>query len=226
MKCYIIGGSKGGVGKSFVSIGLIDFLTQSKGKDVQLIETDTSNADVAKVFSNDTSVEITPLKLDSSDGWIELVNILEKSGKDTIINTAARSIEGIEKYSSTLTNVLAELTLDICSFWVINRQRDSLELLKMYSQCFPGTLHVVRNSYFGGPEKFDLYAASSLKKELASRGETIDFPDMADRVADEIYSKRLSVVKALEEMPLGNRAELMRWRNVMWTMFDGVLADD
>lgn len=226
MNCYIVGGSKGGVGKSFVSIGLTDFLTQSKGKEILLIETDTSNADVAKVYQDDPGVEVTPLKLDGSDGWIELVNMLEKSDKDTIINTAARSIDGIEKYSNILTNVLPDLSLNSCSFWVINRQRDSLELLKMYSQNFPGTLHVVRNNYFGGPEKFDLYAVSSLKKELANRGETIDFPDMADRVADEIYSKRLSVVKALEEMPLGNRAELMRWRNVMWTMFDGVLADD
>lgn len=227
MKCYIIGGSKGGVGKSFVSIGLLDFLTQSKGKNLQLIESDTSNPDVAKAYKNDPAVEITALNLDSVDGWIELVNQLEKSTNDTVINTAARSIDSIEKYSSTLTNVLSELTLDICSFWVINRQRDSIELLKMYNKNVPGILHVVRNNYFGGEEKFGLYNTSSIKHEITSRGgETLDFPDLADRVADEIYSKRLSVNSAREEMPLGNKAELIRWRNIMWEMFDSVLADD
>jgi len=226
MKCYIVGGSKGGVGKSMMSIGLIDYLTRLQEKEVILIETDTSNADVAKIYKSDTCVDIVPLVLDTADGWIELVNMLEKSKKDVVINTAARSIDSIEKYGSTLTNVLSELTLDLCSFWIINRQRDSLELLKMYSQNIPGTLHVVRNNYFGGSEKFDLYASSSLKKELSCRGETLDFPDLADRVADEIYSKRLSIPKALEEMPLGNRAELMRWRHVMWNMFNGVLLND
>lgn len=233
MKCYIVGGSKGGVGKSFVSIGLVDFLTNSKGKKLHLIETDTSNPDVAKAFKSDDAIEITPLSLDSSDGWIELVNMLdteskkeESNQKDTVINTAARSIDSIAKYSETLTNVLSELTLEICSFWVINRQRDSIELLKMYSKNVPGTLHVVRNNYFGDGKKFDLFNSSKIKEEIASRGESLDFPDLADRVADEIYSKRLSIEKAMKEMPLGNKSELIRWRNLTWKMFEEVLIDD
>ena len=37
-------------------------------------------------------------------------------------------------------------------------------------------------------------------------------PDLADRVSDDLYSKRLSIGKALKELPIGNRAELTRWR--------------
>lgn len=225
MNGYIIGGSKGGVGKSFLSIGLVDFLTEYKEKKICLIETDTSNPDVAKIFHNEENIEIKPISLDKIDGWIELINILEKSQSDVVINTAARSIDGIKNFSPALTSVLDELKLELCSFWVINRQRDSLELLKEYSKMITGTLHVVRNNYFGNLEQFDLYNSSALAKELSARGKTLDFPDLADRVADDIYSKRLSIQKALTEMPLGNKAELKRWRNIMWKMFYKVLEN-
>lgn len=45
------------------------------------------------------------------------------------------------------------------------------------------------------------------------RGKSLTFPELADRVSDDIYSKRLSITNALKELPLGNRAELSRWRN-------------
>ena len=47
-------------------------------------------------------------------------------------------------------------------------------------------------------------------------------PDLADRVTDDLYSKRLSIVTALETMPLGNKAELKRWRSLAWKMFDEI----
>jgi hypothetical protein len=43
---------------------------------------------------------------------------------------------------------------------------------------------------------------------------------MADRVSDDLYSKRLSIRKALADMPIGNRAELKRWL----TQVDGVFS--
>jgi hypothetical protein len=37
------------------------------------------------------------------------------------------------------------------------------------------------------------------------------FPDMADRVSDDLYSNRMSIRKAASGMSIGNRAELRRW---------------
>ncbi|MBQ5158889.1 protein mobD, partial [Citrobacter freundii] len=42
---YLIGGSKGGVGKSLVTMATVDYL-QERGESVLLIESDTSNPDV------------------------------------------------------------------------------------------------------------------------------------------------------------------------------------
>ena len=219
---YFIGGSKGGVGKSILSMLLADFLTQYRKRKIILVESDTSNPDVGKTFTHSDDVEVLSLSLDEADGWIELVNYCEASDKDLVINSAARSGEAIEKFGGTLIGSLDELHRQLVSFWVINRQRDSIELLKKYMDVVPGELHVVRNTFYGEPQKFELFNGSKTKIEAEKRGATIDLPDLADRVTDDLYSKRLSIVTALETMPLGNKAELKRWRSLAWKMFDEI----
>jgi len=113
------------------------------------------------------------------------------------------------------------------TFWVINRQRDSLELLKPFLDALPNaTVHVVRNLYFGEPAKFELYNQSRLRETLErAGGQTLDFPDLADRVSDDLFGRRLAIAKAARDLPLGNRAELTRWRHACARMFARILHD-
>ena len=69
---YLIGGSKGGVGKSLVTMATVDYL-QERGESVLLIESDTSNPDVWKAYKESTETEL--INLDEADGWIQLVNL-------------------------------------------------------------------------------------------------------------------------------------------------------
>ena len=223
---YFVGGSKGGVGKSIFCMLLADYLTKCKGQKIILVESDTSNPDVGKTFIHNDEVEVIPLSLDSADGWVKLVNYADTCKKDIVINSAARSEEAVEKFGGTLTESLDELHRTLISFWIINRQRDSIELLKRYMDVVPGELHVVRNTFFGEAEKFELFNESNTKIEAEKRGATIDCPDLADRVTDDLYSNRLSIAKATEEMPIGNRAELKRWRSRGWKMFDAIGSTD
>jgi hypothetical protein len=109
---------------------------------------------------------------------------------------------------------------------VINRQRDSLELLLKFGATFPNAVtHVVRNGYFGSPEKFTLYQDSQLRRAVEEQGQSLDFPDLADRVADELRSQRLSIRNAAETMHIGERAELLRWRALCGTIFARVTVD-
>jgi hypothetical protein len=97
---------------------------------------------------------------------------------------------------------------------VINRQRDSLELLREFADAVPkAAVHVVRNGYFGEERKFELYNGSKIRDEVESRGGKL--PDLADHVADDIYVRRISLKVAARELPIGNRAELGRWRGDM-----------
>ena len=222
---YLIGGSKGGVGKSLVTMATIDYL-QDKDEKVLLIESDTSNPDVWKSYKDSATTEL--VNLDEADGWIHLINLCD-SNPDSIvvINTAARNNKGVSAYGETLNSTLAELKRKLVTLWVINRQRDSLELLKEYMDAVPNAaVHVVRNGHYGEEKKFELYNGSKLRTAVEERGgQSVTFPDLADRVSDDIYIKRLSIAIALKELPLGNRAELARWRGEVKKILAGVIHE-
>lgn len=220
---YVVGGGKGGVGKSSTSVALIDTL-KHLGKEVLLVETDTSNPDVWKMYNDEVASVL--IDLDDANGWIDLVNTCdEHREKVVVINTAARNNKGVAAYGETLNSTLPELQRKLITLWVINRQRDSLELLKEYMDCLPDSkVHVIRNSYFGDESKFELYNSSNIRKVVEKNdGLSLTFPDLADRVSDDLYSKRLSIDKAMAELPIGNRAELNRWRSDVRKMFGAIL---
>jgi MinD-like ATPase involved in chromosome partitioning or flagellar assembly len=221
---YWVGGSKGGVGKSIVSMAIVDYL-QNLGENVLLIESDTANPDVWKAYHETVLNEL--INLDEADGWINLVNVLDSNPDHVVvINSAARNSGGVSAYGETLNSTLAELKRKLVTLWVINRQRDSLELLREYMDAIPnGIVHVVRNAYFREEKKFELYNNSKIRQEVEGKGgKSVTFPDLADRVSDDLYSKRLSIAAAAKELPIGNRAELLRWRSevkkVLETLID------
>lgn len=225
-RIYIVGGSKGGVGKSMVSLSLVDYLLQ-RDKKVLLVETDNSNPDVHKALQG--VVESQIIDLDEASGWVSLVNVCDqKKGHVVVVNTAARNNRGVSKFGATLNDTLAELGRELMTLWVINRQRDSLELLADYQMAIQSTkLNVLMNGYFGDEAKFELYNSSKIKAAIENdlKGNSRLFPELADRVADDLYSKRLSIEAASKEMPIGNRAELGRWRRLVAALFDDLLSE-
>ena len=208
---YVVGGSKGGVGKSLVAMALTHLLSE-KGQKVFVIDADTSNPDVFKSYGSEVTCEL--VNLDDADGWIRFVNICDEN-KDAVVvvNTAARNNVGVAAYGATLSKSLEELERELVTLWVINRQRDSLELLQDHIEAIPNsTVHVVKNGYFGADQKFELFNNSNLKKDVEGHGgASVLFPDMAGRVSDDLYSNRLTIATASKVMPIGNRAELRRW---------------
>lgn len=209
---YWIGGSKGGVGKSMLTLATLDYL-MGRGERLLLIECDTSNPDTAKAYCEE--LEVVPISLDEADGWIQFVNTCHDNPESTVVvNTAARNNTAVTQYGQTLDTTLEELGRKLVTLWVINRQRDSLELLKEFHDAIPNArIHVVRNAYFGDEKKYELYNTSDLRQTIENNGgKSITLPDLADRVADDIYTRRLSLSAAAKTLPLGNRAELARWR--------------
>jgi hypothetical protein len=132
----------------------------------------------------------------------------------------------VKKYGQTLDGSLQELGSRLVALWVINRQRDSVGLLKQFMSAIPrAEVHVVRNGYFGDEKKFELYNGSKMRESVESRGgKSITLPDLADRVADGIYVNRLSISGAAKSLPIGNRAELGRWRGEVRKVLAGVVS--
>ena len=220
---YYIGGSKGGVGKSIVAFAFIDYLI-GKGIKVLLVETDNSNPDVYKAhnpYAGESLIcEINDL--DSSDGWIKLVDYAEEHPEHwLVINSAARSNTGIAQYGATLRETLGGLERQLAAFWLLNRQRDSVELLRSFLTAFPEIpIWVFRNLFFGSMERFDVYNTSKIKEQVEKRGRTLDLPNLAARVADRIYSERLPLWIAMTKFRLSERYELSRWKNLCSGLFD------
>ncbi|AKS24098.1 MAG: putative mobilization protein (MobD) [Leptospirillum sp. Group II 'C75'] len=213
---YWIGGAKGGVGKSMVSLGLIDFL-RKEGREPVLVETDKKNPDVGRAHKSEIPTE--GLDLSDQDGWVELLDLCGKAENPVVINSAAGADEtqGIDALEQSLEASGKKLVV----LWVINRQRDGVELLREFMKSVQSAeVHVVRNLYFGAAHKFELFNDSKTRKELEERGGRIlDFPEIADRIANELYSKRVSIAKCLDGAETGTRFILARWQNAVHQMF-------
>ena len=122
-----------------------------RGARVLLVETDISVPDVWRAYEHVPGVEGLTLDLDDVDGWIVRGTTLSRHpGWVAVVNTAARNDRGIVSHGSMLTRALAKLGRPLVTLWVINRQRDSLELLDEYLRVMPDALtHVIRNGHFG-----------------------------------------------------------------------------
>lgn len=222
---YLIGGSKGGVGKSIVSMATVDYL-QGRGEKVILVESDTANPDVWKNYKDSTQTEL--INLDKKDGWSLLVDCCDKNPDNVVvINTPARNNEGVVSYGKMLSSTLTEMKRKLVTLWVINRHRDSLELLKEYMEAIPnGYVHVVRNTYFGEESKFELYNNSNLKTSVeAQGGKSLTLSDLGDRVVESIYNDRMTIAAALKDLSMGNRAELRRWHGEVKEMLETVIDE-
>ena len=99
-----------------------------------------------------------------------------------------------------------------------------MELLAGFREMMPcAQVHVLRNGMLGGEHKFELYNQSNQRKQVeAAGGKSVVFPELADRVADYLYTQRAPIGKALECLPLGDRSALHRWRKQCAGMFEEV----
>jgi hypothetical protein len=232
---FYIGGGKGGVGKSMVSLALVQFLIDRYGeaKTIHLIETDESNPDVGRVYRG--KIPVTAALLDErEDGWIHMANIIEGS-RDTlfVINSAARSNMGVRRNGGNLAAVLesGRVPYGFVVFWPMNRQKDSVSLLEDFLKHVTfGPVYPIRNKYFGEAEDFTLYAkylgeSPALKSRVTK---TLDFPALADTIADDFYTGGRTIPETADSLGAFAEQSFLSWRNQAYAMFEGtgVFAED
>jgi hypothetical protein len=230
---FMVGGSKGGVGKSIVCAALVDYLSAIREEKVYLIESDTSNPDVGRTYfkpvGGEQQIPGEAFDLDEAEGWVNLINAAEAyPDHHVVVNSAARNGKGIASYADLLAESLRNLEREVVTFWVINQERDGLELCKKYMETVPfGVLHIVRNGYYGDSEKFELYDTSKLKAVIEGQGKSLYFPKLNATVCNTLRNNNISVPIALEDKErfrLGSRTVLEVWRKTYKQMFDDVVA--
>ncbi|MEI3453453.1 MAG: hypothetical protein V8Q91_08585 [Bilophila wadsworthia] len=66
-----------------------------------------------------------------------------------VINAAARTKTSTASYGDIMKGALREMRRELVVFWIINRHRDSIELLHSFQEVFTDVpIHVCRNLYF------------------------------------------------------------------------------
>ena len=183
-----VGGSKGGTGKSMVCIALVDYLRKTFPKDtVLLCETDTSNPDVGRLYKETKGIETKGIILSEEDsGWMILVDEIDSTkAKYIIINSMAAANRGVRAQGSLLDmNVLeGNIDVDYKAFWVMNRNKDSVTLLRDFmSNMKSAVVYPILNLYFGKEEEFSFYRSSEdLHEDISVRGGCqLTFPNLND----------------------------------------------
>lgn len=218
-KIIVVGGGKGGVGKTSVVLGVVDMLI-TRGEQVVVVESDDSNPDAYKALSKITKCEIC--NLDSESGYMNLCGIVEANADATIVvNTAARATKSLVDFGYMLADAAKELKRELVMLWVINRQRDSVELLKEFLDGATGyaATYAVLNLYFGNTEKFTRFETSKQQARVTGK---IVYPELNDLVADKLIENRFALSNA-ECLSIAERSVLGRYRAAVEAAFKGVI---
>lgn len=229
-RIFFVEGCKGGVGKSLMCSALMDCLLESRSK-VLLIETDTTNPELWSTYQG-TGTPVLALDLDDPQGWIALVNSVEEHpDHHIVVNTAARNLKGTEAHGYTLYSSLEEMNRRLVTYFVINHEVESAQLLKSYWKSLPEEalpyvqLNVVKNEFFS--KSYDLFDNSKIRGEIeAHGGSVLNLPVLARDVAEFLRNQKMPIADAMQpgHMAMGNRAVLRRWRAVVRQEIERSLA--
>ncbi len=220
-KVIVVGGGKGGVGKTTIAMGVADLLI-SKGENVVLVESDKENSDAYFALEKVTKSIICDLA--EVRGWELLGNEIEANPNSCfVVNTASGATKDIKANGHLLTDVADELKRDLIMLWPINRQRDCLELLNKFFETDSAkkytATYAVKNMYFGDSHKFARFDNSNVKKKVTG---TIDMPELYDMLADKIIDNRFAFSNATG-LSIVERSILAKFRTDVEKAFNEML---
>lgn len=206
MPVIICHGDKGGVGKSVQCSVICDWL-RATGIDFALVDGDTRNPDVARMFKS--TAPVAQLNLRTHDGWMDLTDFMsEHTSRVIVISMPAGIGEELNKEGATFVNTIRLLERPMHLFWVINRLPDSVNLLSEAEKTLGGDLagrYVVKNLYFGPAEKFTRWDSSSARTAFETAGGiTLKLPELHERTVDKLYADNDAIMPfSLAIQPVG-----------------------
>jgi hypothetical protein len=228
MATYVFHGDRGGVGKSLLACSFGEYLL-SKGRSPIVVETDTQNGDVGRYFTDVVPVRYMDLRV--SDGWIELLSVLqEEKAEDLIVALPAGIGAALKEHSGDLLAAVADLKRSLTVWWAMNRTPDSVALLQPVAEAFGGKPNVkivaVRNLFFGSAEKFARWNTSKIRKSfLSAGGLELDFPELHERLIDVTFgglpARRFSA-NGETGLRYGETLVLKRWVEHTQSAFEAI----
>lgn len=192
----VVSGDKGGVGKSMTALALIDYLS-SRGDTVVVIEADTSNPDVARMYKG--ALQCYYVDLTNENGWMELMDAVISHPKATFVMSCPAGVGGyfdvhLPSFKRFLEQNKTPMSLSL--WWVMNIQHDSVNLLAeamMHYGTHFDKVRVICNMHYSAnkPDAFFLWHESPLRTQLEnSNGQTLYLEGLNLRVVAKLFDPR------------------------------------
>lgn len=223
---WMVGGNKGGVGKSVMAKALADWLLM---RDHRLVIADgDSTADVAKAYSN--TVDAYPFDLTSNQGWANFTDWLcaFDESADVVVNlpdsVTDKTITSLERYKPSVD----EYGYETKAIFMMNTLPDGMDLLPRLLRAVRN-VYPVKNLYFGEAAKFE-YFDTKYSRHFAEQ--TIYFPRLYPPVMNRIRAANMAYQRAIEHpapdtprIPIFDRLALAQWFDDVTGALDEVLED-
>ncbi len=187
---FISHGGKGGVGKSYMSLAVVESLLLM-GHHVSIVEADPTQPDVATRYLSDPDVSVGALSLnragDAENALSEFGEWMEKSGGDhVVVNLPAGAGETLDALGDQLRYLADGLGYRLVVSYCIEKNRVATEEMVesfasgLMSHVHPAERFIIIPAYKGDPSRFE-WMTHPARDEIAAR--EIVFPALASRSA-------------------------------------------
>jgi hypothetical protein len=227
---HLIGGEKGGVGKSLVSRLLAQYFID-RGLPFKGYDSDKSHGALLRFYADYAQPVIV-------DSYAALDSVIEAAAQEpeqrVLIDLAAQTHLFLTRWidDSGLIDVAADLGISLVYWHVMDSGRDSVDLLRKLLDQFGGRLKlvVVLNEVRG--DQFDILKASGELERAQTLGATvINIAKLADGTVQKIdaYSSSFWAAtqqseKAATGLGILERQRVKVWLNKAYAQFDQVGA--
>jgi hypothetical protein len=175
---FISHGDKGGVGKSTLSMFLVESLLRD-GKQVSLIESDPSSPDLSRRYGDDMGIVNSFLSLnqagDAENAIAKFGNWLETSGGDNVVtNLPAGASETLDQYSDLITDICYGLGYRLVVTYCLEKTGLAADILEksfkkgLMSVAKETERFVIFPEFKGAPEDFEWFSHPAREKYPAS----------------------------------------------------------
>ena len=134
---------RGSTGKSLFSAALMDYHRKTfQGVQMMLMEEGPLSPDVGRLYTNKEGVIVHGVTLnEQNEGWADMVDAIEETGAEhIIINSNAASYLGIQVQGAFFEECLESLGVALKVFWILNRNINSVVLLREFLSISKKTL--------------------------------------------------------------------------------------
>jgi hypothetical protein len=218
-RIHLIGGEKGGVGKSMVSRLLAQFFIDNQLSFVGF-DTDRSNGALMRFYSDYAS----PVLIDSYEALDHIVEAaVEHPGCRVLVDLAAQTHEPLVKWmnESGVLDMTAEGGFAVTYWHVMDSGRDSVDLLSRLLDRFGDRLnYVLVQNQLRGDDFSQLENSGQLERAVALGARVVAIKHLHDGVAQKLDARNASFWAAAHAsgadgpgLGLMERQRLKMWLN-------------